>query len=87
MTRLEEVKQSLDRILQLSGRAQALTPSSRLLGELPELDSIAVLTLIMGLEEDFGISVDDDEIDADVFATLGTLTDFIERKLGQPAGG
>ena len=33
-------------------------------------------------DEQYGIMVDDDEIDADVFATVGSLTNFVESKLG-----
>jgi acyl carrier protein len=43
---------------------------------------MAVVTVLTMLEEEFGITVDDDEISAEVFQTLGTLTAFVERKVG-----
>jgi acyl carrier protein len=42
---------------------------------------MAVVTLLTTLEERFGISVDDDEISGDTFATLGSLTSFVSGKL------
>lgn len=57
---------------------QAETP---LLGSLPQLDSMAVLGLLTALEEHFGIIIGDDDIHARHFATVATLTDFVEAKL------
>jgi acyl carrier protein len=81
MSTLDDVKNILDQTLQLGGRAQALTEASPLLGALPELDSMAVVMILTTMEEHFGFTVDDDEISADTFATLGTLTAFAEQKL------
>ena len=52
------------------------------LGAIPEMDSMSVVGILVSLEEQYGIMVDDDEIDAEVFATVGSLTDFVESKLG-----
>jgi acyl carrier protein len=79
---LDDVRAALIDTLQLGPRGTALTAESPLLGVLPELDSMAVVTLITALEERFGIVVDDDEISADTFATLGSLTAFVENKSG-----
>jgi acyl carrier protein len=42
---------------------------------------MAVVTLITALEEHFGLVVEDDEISATTFETLGTLVRFVEDKL------
>ena len=76
-----EVVAVLDRVLDLGGRASALRADSPLLGAVPELDSMAVATLITALEEHFGFAVDDDEIDGSVFATVGSLAAFVGKKL------
>ena len=76
-----KVKILLDNVLQLNGRSDSWNDNTSLLGSVPELDSMAVVGIITALEEDFGFSIDDDEIDADVFATLGSLTKFVECKL------
>jgi acyl carrier protein len=73
------VRLVLDEALSLGPRARALTPGSRLLGEIPELDSQAVVHVLVGLEEQFGISFEDD-IDADAFATLESLTTLVAKK-------
>jgi len=78
---LQEVKNILADVLSLGAAADALTAQSALLGAIPELDSMAVVQLIAAMEEQFGFSVDDDEIDAATFASVGSLTAFVERKL------
>ncbi len=56
-------------------------PDTRVLGAIPEMDSMSVVAILASLEERYGITVDDDEVDADVFATVGSLTAFVESKL------
>jgi acyl carrier protein len=57
-------------------------PDTQVLGAIPEMDSMSVVGILASLEEQYGIMVDDDEIDADIFATVGSLTAFVESKLG-----
>lgn len=80
MTTENAVKTVLNDTLQLGGRAFRMQPDTPLLGNLPELDSMAILNLITALEEHFGFNIADDEISADAFATLGSLTRFVEHK-------
>lgn len=77
-----EVKMMLDDVLHLEGRASAFDEETALLGSVPELDSMAVIALITAIEERFECAVDDDEIDGTVFATLGSLIDFVRTKSG-----
>lgn len=81
MTTFESVKAILGNVLQLGPRRDGLTEETPLLGSLPELDSMAVVSVITTLEEQFGITVDDDEIEAATFATVGSLAAFVEGKL------
>ena len=81
MSTLTEVKKILAQALQLGSAIDAMTLETRLLGALPELDSMAVVTILTALEENFGFGVDDDEISADTFATLGSLISFVDHKL------
>ena len=81
MNTLQEVLALLDEILSLNGRAASFTMNTTLLGAIPELDSMAVVALITGMEERFGITAEDDEIDGSVFATVGSLVEFVESKL------
>lgn len=79
---LDQVKTLLIDVLDLGPAGQSLSADSPLLGSLPELDSMAVVTLIGALEEQFGIAIDDDDISASTFATLGSLADFVAQKAG-----
>ena len=78
---LDDVKQILIDVLSLGQAGQALGERSQLLGSIPELDSMAVVNLVTALEEHFGITVEDDDISADTFETLGSLTAFVAHKL------
>jgi len=77
---LNEVKNVLIDVLNLGPAGERLDADSPLLGNLPELDSMAVVTLIGALEEHFGIVVDDDDISASTFETLGSLAAFVASK-------
>ena len=78
---IERLKPLLRDTLQLGKRADSLTAASRLLGTIPEFDSMAVVNVITLVEEQFDIIIDDDEVSADVFESLGTLADFIRTKV------
>ena len=80
---LNEVRSILSDVLNLGAAGESLSADSALLGSLPELDSMAVVSLIGALEEHFGIMIDDDEISASTFATLGSLAAFVQEKRGE----
>ena len=69
------------RVLDLGPRSAAFGAETRLLGSIPELDSMAAATLLTSLEEHFGFVIADDEIDGSTFATIGSLVQFVEGKL------
>ena len=81
MNTQQEVLSLLDEVLSSNGRSAEFSLSTPLLGAIPELDSMAVVSLITGLEERFGFTVDDDEIEGSTFATVGSLVEFVEGKL------
>ncbi len=81
MNTQQEVLALLDEILSLNGRTAAFSENTVLLGAIPELDSMAVVALITGMEERFGFITEDDEIDGSTFATVGSLVNFVEAKL------
>lgn len=80
-TTVDRLKHILRDALQLGSRADALTPSSALLGGIPEFDSMAVVSVLTMIESEFGIAVGDDEMSADVFETVGTLASFVDGKV------
>lgn len=78
---MKQVLGMLDEVLSLDGRTANFTAATHLLGAIPELDSMAVVSLITGIEERFGVVVEDDEIDGATFATVGSLVAFVNGKL------
>lgn len=74
----QKVLYLLDEVLALNGRGLAFDRATPLLGNVPELDSMAVLAVIQEIEIVFGIEVPDDEIDGSSFETVGTVIDFVE---------
>ena len=78
---IDEVKAVVGSALQLRGRLETFDASTPLLGALPELDSMAVVNVITALEERFGFVIADDEISGATFATLGSLSAFVQQKL------
>lgn len=77
-----EVQVILGDVLQIGNRVEELELNSSLLGSIPEFDSMAVVSVITQLEDIFGFIVDDDEISADTFETLGSLCEFVDSKIG-----
>jgi acyl carrier protein len=78
---LSEVKEIVGEVLQLGDRIDDFDESTPLLGSVPEFDSMAVVMVLTAIEENFGISVDDDEISAEVFETMGALLQFVNTKV------
>ncbi len=81
MDTYKEVVRVLDDTLNLKRSVAALPEDAPLLGGIPELDSMAVLTVLTAIEERFGFTVEDDDISADTFATVGSLCDYVQTKL------
>ena len=81
MSTFETTRQIIGDVLQLGERTQQLDESTALMGSIPEFDSMAVVSLITALEDNFGIVVDDDEISADIFSTVGDVCAFVEQKI------
>ena len=80
-TTTDDVKAVLVSVLGIEDRADTIDTGTELLGSLPELDSMAVLELVAALEERFGVTIDDDDVTAEAFETLGSLTGLVAGKL------
>lgn len=83
MSTEEEVIKTLRAVLSLDARKVPLNRDSALLGTVVELDSMAVVSILTALEDRFGFIVDDDEVDGRTFASVGSLTGFVEDKLAR----
>ena len=75
------VKKILAQSLDLQGSPESIDDHEAIFeGEL-EADSVASLEILTSLEDEFGFLFDDDEISMDMFATVGSLIESVERKL------
>jgi acyl carrier protein len=68
--------------LGIEDRAGSLDETTPLFGELPELDSLAVVELAAALEDRFDVEIDDDAFSAEVFESVGSLAGFIDSRSG-----
>jgi acyl carrier protein len=77
---IDDVKAVLVSVLGIEDRVAMIDADTPLLGSLPELDSMAVLELVAALEQRFDLTIDDDEVTAEVFDTLQSLAAMVENK-------
>lgn len=75
----DRVKVVIVKSLGIQDRADTLEASTELFGSLPELDSMAVVTLAVNLEREFDFEIDDEGFTGDVFETIGSLAEFVEQ--------
>ncbi len=80
---LESLQRLLVETLELGQTPEDLDVDTALFGALPELDSFGVVQLVAAIEEQFDITIDDDEFGAELFETVGTLQEFVQAKLAQ----
>lgn len=78
---LDMVKTILGEALGIGDRAARYDADTALLGAIPEFDSMAVVTVLTMVEEHCDVEIADDEVEAETFATVGSLSDFVESKL------
>jgi acyl carrier protein len=81
----DEVDQTLRAVLRdvlglTAERVKGFSDMSPLFGALPEFDSMAVAGLLTELEERLGITIEDDDVDADMLETYGALLSFTKNK-------
>jgi len=81
MAIIDDILGILTNVLQFGENNNTLSEDTLLLGAIPEFDSMAVVSILTALEEKFGFFVDDDEMDAEIFETVGSLVAFVEQKL------
>jgi acyl carrier protein len=82
---MKQAEATLDQIISLvtetlgiDDRTASMDASTRLLGEVPELDSLAVVQIAAGIESRFGFQLDYSSFTADVFETFGSLAAFVD---------
>ena len=78
----DALRASLVEVLGLEAeRVATFDANTGLFGALPELDSMAVATLLTDLEDRLTIVIDDDDVDVESFETFGSLHAMLTTKL------
>jgi acyl carrier protein len=78
---LQELRTKIVEILNLPDVKPAdIKTDAQLVGGELGLDSIDVLEMVIMIEKEYGVTIDNKELGAKVFATLGTLAAYISEK-------
>ena len=75
-----KVKDLIVRRLKLQIDPNSIDDAAPLFGDGLGLDSIDALELVLGLEQEFSIKVEDEEVGVKALASVNALCDFIEQK-------
>lgn len=82
----DRIKKLIVERLKLERAPESIGDSEPLFG--PEglgLDSIDALELVLGLEQEFGVSVDDQQVGAQVLATVDQIAEFVAARQAAPS--
>lgn len=71
------IKQLLIETLSLDLRIEDMDDGLLLLGNIPEFDSMAIVSIITALEEEYQFMADDDDLSAEVFESVESLVAFV----------
>jgi acyl carrier protein len=86
LTADDSLRASLVAVLGLpADRVAQFDDETLLFGALPELDSMAVASLLTDFEDRLAIHIDDDDVDAESFETFGALRKMLARKIARRA--
>lgn len=77
MSVFDAVLKIIDSELNLQGKALAFTEDTKLRGSLPQLDSMAVVSIVTALEEKLGFEFPEDQLDGAIFDTVGALVNCV----------
>jgi acyl carrier protein len=78
MDSIDLAKQILVSNLQLEN--VQLTPETEVMGNFPQFNSLSIAGIVAAIEDELGCEIEDEEITAEIFATVGTLAEFIANK-------
>ena len=83
----EKIKAILISELEIKPSVLATCDSSTpLLGKGIGLDSVETLSLVAGIEKEFDIQIDDDDLTVDLFKNIGTLAEYVLKKMIEKKG-
>lgn len=76
----DRIKMVLTREAMVHKKPEEISNVASLIGNMG-LDSIQIVELITGLEDEFDISMEDEELSLELFENVNSLAKFIRRKL------
>jgi acyl carrier protein len=79
---IEQVHILVEPWLNDADESAPLSEQTNMLTELG-LDSVAILQLVLGIEKKFDVTINNDELDSEVFSKMANLIDLIEDKLNE----
>jgi len=79
----EQIKDLIIRRLRLEISPADVDEKAPLFGDGLGLDSIDALELVVGLEQEFGISIPDEDVGKEAFASVEALCSYVERHRGK----
>lgn len=74
-----EIKNLIVRRLKLEIDPATIVDDAPLFGEGLGLDSIDALELVVGLEQEFGISIPDEDVGREAFASVNALAEYVKK--------
>ena len=77
---IEHLRNSLSVVL--NRELPEFSAETRILEDL-ELDSMRFIELLMSLEDTLGLDVDPDSLEPEVFQSVGSLADYVQRQLAR----
>lgn len=77
---IQQIKSLLQETLQIED-VVSWDESTEILGAVAEFDSMAIVTILTLVEDNYGVMIDDDEVSAEIFETLGSLVHFVNEKV------
>ncbi len=77
-----EIKQLIVERLKLEVEPSSIADDQRLFGDGLGLDSIDALELVLGIEQAFGVKIEDEEMGEQALASVNALADFVVAKRG-----
>jgi acyl carrier protein len=80
----ERIKRLIVDRLKLEIDPATIDSAQPLFGEGLGLDSIDALELVLGIEQEFGVKIEDQEVGSQALSSVETLADFVLAKKSQP---